>query len=361
MQLTQTQSLLGTPAYMSPEQMRSARLVDARTDIWSLGTVFYEVLEGRRPFEAESFSEMCVKVAVDPPAPMVNTPPGLQQVIMRCLAKSPEQRYTNMAELGRDLVPYAADPHAAQMLVERMTRVLRRAAHGDFDGVGTGSGQQRDSAQQLGSGPVPRAQTPVPQQWGSGSDPAASPWNVQSDPQARPWHGSTPRGDGSQPFAQPLPDDKPASVAGPTFSTTKKSRWPLVLLVLLVATGAVAAGVYVAQRDGTPVANQVAPSDDKGTTVQLKETAPAAVVEPKPTVIDKAPPSTEPAPPIVEPTPGEGSAAPKSEAKKPATKTGTAKATKKWEPKKVDGAVEIKKEPAKPCNPFEAMHGCPAK
>src|SRR4029078_12570915 len=74
MQLTQTQSVLGTAAYMSPEQMRSARLVDARTDIWSLGTVFYELLEGRRPFEAESFSEMCVMVAVDPPLPMVATP-----------------------------------------------------------------------------------------------------------------------------------------------------------------------------------------------------------------------------------------------------------------------------------------------
>ena len=114
MQLTQTQSLLGTPAYMSPEQMRSARLVDSRSDIWSLGTVFYEALEGRRPFEAESFSEMCVKVAVDPPAPMVNTPPGLQQVILRCLAKSPEQRYATMAEFARDLIPFAQDQHQAR-------------------------------------------------------------------------------------------------------------------------------------------------------------------------------------------------------------------------------------------------------
>jgi eukaryotic-like serine/threonine-protein kinase len=138
LQLTQTQSLLGTPAYMSPEQMRSARLVDARTDIWSLGTVIYELIEGRRPFEAESFSEMCVKVAVDPPAPFVNTPPSLQPVLLRCLAKSPDQRYTTMAELSRDLIPFAPDESQAKMLVERMVRMLRRSSGADWD-VQTGS------------------------------------------------------------------------------------------------------------------------------------------------------------------------------------------------------------------------------
>jgi tRNA A-37 threonylcarbamoyl transferase component Bud32 len=134
-QLTQTQSLLGTPAYMSPEQMRSARHVDARTDIWSLGTVLFEMLEGRRPFEAESFSEMCVKVAVDPPGPMPNTPPGLHQVVLRCLAKPPEQRYASMADLGRDLVPFSRDPHQAHVLAERMARTLRRSQVIDWEPV----------------------------------------------------------------------------------------------------------------------------------------------------------------------------------------------------------------------------------
>ena len=142
MQLTQTQSLLGTPAYMSPEQMRSARLVDARTDIWSLGTVLYELLEGHRPFEADSFSEMCVKVAVDQPEPMVKTSPALQQVVLRCLAKSPDQRYSNMAELGRDLIPFAQDGHGATLLVERMQRVLGRRSHIDWEhGNGTNGGR----------------------------------------------------------------------------------------------------------------------------------------------------------------------------------------------------------------------------
>src|SRR6185436_9547267 len=133
MRLTETQSLLGTPAYMSPEQMRSARHVDARTDIWSLGTVLYEMLEGRRPFEAESFSEMCVKVAVDPPAAMWSTPLQLQQVVVRCLARPPEQRYASMAELGRDLAPFAQDPHQARVLGERMSRMLRRSQVLDRD------------------------------------------------------------------------------------------------------------------------------------------------------------------------------------------------------------------------------------
>src|SRR5262249_34773426 len=61
-QLTQTASILGTPAYMSPEQMRSARRVDARSDIWSLGVVLYELVECRLPFPASSYADLAVRV-----------------------------------------------------------------------------------------------------------------------------------------------------------------------------------------------------------------------------------------------------------------------------------------------------------
>jgi serine/threonine-protein kinase len=173
MQLTQTQSLLGTPAYMSPEQMRSARLVDSRSDIWSLGTVFYELLEGRRPFEAESFSEMCVKVACDPPMPMVNTPPALQPVILKCLAKSPEQRYASMADLGHDLVPFVQDTHQAQRLVERMARMLRRSQP-TWDAEA--SGVVRRSSSDLSG---------AARQWGAGSEPFGQALADRSSPALR--------------------------------------------------------------------------------------------------------------------------------------------------------------------------------
>jgi serine/threonine-protein kinase len=228
MQLTQTQSLLGTPAYMSPEQMRSARLVDTRTDIWSLGTVFYEVVEGRRPFEAESFSEMCVKVAVDAPAPMVNAPLALQKVILRCLAKTPEQRYANMADLAHDLVPFVNDPHQATLLVERMNRMLRRSQHG-WDGDSTSSTRTPRIDRQDLSG---RVATPQP-------------WNVGSEPFGAPV--KTPRRDQSQPLVHQDPSE-PFAAAPSTIMTAQphRRRWPFILVgfALLIGAG-IALGVVM--------------------------------------------------------------------------------------------------------------------
>ena len=257
MQLTQTQSLLGTPAYMSPEQMRSARMVDARTDIWSLGTVLYELLEGRRPFEAESFSEMCVKVAVDPPGEMTSTPLQLQQVVLRCLEKTPEQRYASMAELGRDLVPFSNDPHQAQVLVERMSRMLRRSQLVDWDPVRTG---------------VP---APIREVWSTEGKADAATATTPAIP--------TPR---------PSPSSAPAQSASTTYNVPRRSRWGMIIGGAAIA-GAATIGVALSLAHDSPSAPAVlhpiptppGPADPvpgPGSANLLGSAAPAVIPAPPP-------------------------------------------------------------------------------
>src|SRR5690349_8108430 len=102
--LTQTQSVMGTPSYMSPEQMKSSRNVDHRTDIWSLGIVMYELLEGIAPFEAETFPSLCLKVMTEPLPPFTKpVPPKLAEIVYRCLDKDPARRYQDVGELARAL------------------------------------------------------------------------------------------------------------------------------------------------------------------------------------------------------------------------------------------------------------------
>ena len=111
--LTRTSSIMGSPLYMSPEQMRSSKNVDQRSDIWALGVVLYEVITGRVPFEAESVPELCLKVVQDQPdapkALRAEIQEGLSTVILRCLEKEPARRFQNVAELAEALEPYAQE------------------------------------------------------------------------------------------------------------------------------------------------------------------------------------------------------------------------------------------------------------
>ncbi|MBI5532807.1 MAG: serine/threonine protein kinase [Deltaproteobacteria bacterium] len=120
---------MGTPSYMSPEQLKSPMDVDHRTDIWSLGAVLFELITGTRPFVAVDFPTLVYEIryakhgSIKELRPSV--PPGLQAVIDRCLAKSPAERYQNAAELALALLPFA--PRRAHVPAERALSITRAA------------------------------------------------------------------------------------------------------------------------------------------------------------------------------------------------------------------------------------------
>jgi len=131
-ELTKTQTVLGSPSYMSPEQMRSSRTVDARTDIWSLGVILYRLVTGELPFRAESMAALVTKVLQSTPRTpseiVPDLPPGLDEVVLRCLERELPLRYANVGELSSALLPFA--PVEARASIERIGRVLAIASHG---------------------------------------------------------------------------------------------------------------------------------------------------------------------------------------------------------------------------------------
>jgi tRNA A-37 threonylcarbamoyl transferase component Bud32 len=130
--ITRTQTMMGSPHYMSPEQLVSSKHVDARSDIWALGVIFYELASGRRPFDGESMPEVVGQILKNEPA-RLGTLVGdvsldLELVVARCLASSPSDRFASVAELACALEPFAGDASAAALSVARIGRVLGGAS-----------------------------------------------------------------------------------------------------------------------------------------------------------------------------------------------------------------------------------------
>jgi serine/threonine-protein kinase len=109
--VTRTGVVLGTPHYMSPEQVRGVKNIDHRVDVYALGAVLYEMLAGRPPLDHESMTALLVDIATIDPAPIETmrdeVPPELSKILMRALAKDPNQRYPDVASFAKDLQPFS--------------------------------------------------------------------------------------------------------------------------------------------------------------------------------------------------------------------------------------------------------------
>ncbi len=111
--LTKTQAVMGSPFYMSPEQMISARNVDARTDIWALGVTLHELLTKTLPFAANTARQVCARILGDTPTPLRKLrpmyPQGLEEVILRCLQRRREARFANIADFATQLAEFGPE------------------------------------------------------------------------------------------------------------------------------------------------------------------------------------------------------------------------------------------------------------
>jgi eukaryotic-like serine/threonine-protein kinase len=123
--LTQTATIMGSPSYMSPEQLKSTKEVDHRADVWSLGAVLYEAITGKPAFRGESLPQVCAMIASEDPAlpssRREGIPMDIERVLLGALEKNPDKR-TTLAELARAMAKYA--PDRAKASLERIEATI---------------------------------------------------------------------------------------------------------------------------------------------------------------------------------------------------------------------------------------------
>jgi serine/threonine-protein kinase len=158
--LTATDSALGSPQYMSPEQLRSAKKVDHRADIWSLGVILHKLLTGTMAFEADSVGAHMAMILADPPTPLrrrrPDAPPQLEQVILRCLQRDLTQRFQNVGQLALALQPFA--PPGSGPLVEHIVAVSGQGSRAALPALREAQGEIPTSPA-VAVPPAPRAST----------------------------------------------------------------------------------------------------------------------------------------------------------------------------------------------------------
>jgi serine/threonine-protein kinase len=259
--LTASGLVMGSPGYMSPEQVRSSKAVDARSDVWSLGVILYELLTGVSPFVGETMGDTLARIVADEPPSLAqlrpDVPPALAATIAQCLARKLEARVQSVAELAQRLLPFAEGE--ASLSVKRILRL------GGISNSGTIAAPQDLVARQLAE--------------------------ASTSPTERAWLRS-------------------GAVPG---VSSRRRLWLGLAAATAVIGAAAFAGVYATRAPSTPAhpaAGSVAPS-----AAPLASAAPGRETSPEPAVTAApvaAPGATAPAPPAEEARQNDETSAPET-------------------------------------------------
>lgn len=276
--LTATGASMGSPSYMSPEQVRNAKTVDARSDIWSLGATLHELLAGAPPFVAETLPALCAAIIADAPTALRTARPDasaeLEVVILKCLEKAPEQRIADVAALSLALAPFGSA--RAQLSAERISKIL-----------------------------YPGAEAPAR------SSASASP---RRSPDAFAATAA------STSVSVPAP--------APTGAERRRSKVPLIAAAIVIAGAAVGASLLLQEKPpetpGPAPAGQAASMDVAS--AKASSATPPPLVEPANTA--SAAGFTSPPPPLPEPSADAGALANTASARAPALSTAAATAAR---------------------------------
>lgn len=294
-ELTAT-AMFGLSPYSSPELLRKARNVDARTDVWSLGAILYELVTGRAPFGGDPTSLM-LQITRDEPARPTRLVPGLpaeiDQIIGWALAKDVDARFKNVHAFAHALAPFASAE--GQVLIERIAQISERSR-----GARRG-GSAPPPAPSFPSARTPDAPVTLPPP-ATRSQPATTEESVTDVriPKAPPVPG--PRAMPPPPAGQPLgalPAPLPATRATPAASATPRAAlWIIAASAVLVPVLAV---LLVLKRGPAPASPEARPTSS-AIADAIPAALPSAAPSTEPTTAPSAPEPVASATPSAEPT-----------------------------------------------------------